>query len=191
MGGIAALVAPLWAAIVVAGVVVAGLYVPWVRGFATVGGVALVAAGCASVVYGQAVHHYLSGSNWPGAFTSSGKLIWIGVVLLLADAAISAFHWRVPRPLGSRALQSTGPATATPESGETEDSAADQLALPGAAPGPEGRPDPVGHVAEQPQPEAPAEESEAGAEESSSGAQSGEAERENDATAGEAGRAED
>jgi hypothetical protein len=123
-GAVAAMVVPLWAALVVAGVVVAGLYVPWVRGLAAAAGVVLVAAGCATVVYGQAVHHYLSGSNWPSAFTRSGNLIWIGVVLLLADAAISAFQLRLPRPLGSRALQSAEPAASSEAAAGGENSVA-------------------------------------------------------------------
>jgi hypothetical protein len=113
-GAIAALVAPLWAALGVAGVVAVGLHVRWVRGLATVGGVGLIAAGCASVVYGQGAHHYLPGSNWPSSFTNAGDLIWLGVVLLLADAAISAFRLRLPRPLASRALEATGPAPEEP-----------------------------------------------------------------------------
>ena len=119
-GIVAAMVVPLWAALVVACVVVAGLYVPWVRGVATAGGVVLVAAGCISVVYGQEVHRYLSGSNWPSSFTDAGNLIWLGVVLLLADAAISTFGLRLPRPLGSRALQAGRPAPITYEAERTE-----------------------------------------------------------------------
>ena len=114
-GLVAALVVPLWAALVVACVVVAGLYLPWARGVATAGGVALVAAGCAFVVYGQEVHRYLSGSNWPSSFTGAGDLIWLGVVLLLADAVISVFRLRLPRPLGPPSLQAGRPAPATGE----------------------------------------------------------------------------
>ena len=112
-GLVASLVVPLWAALVVAGVVVAGLYVPWVRGVATAGGVVSVAAGCISVVYGQHVHRYLPGSNWPSSFTGAGDLIWLGVVLLLADAVISAFRLRMPRALGSR-VPAGGPPCAEP-----------------------------------------------------------------------------
>ena len=119
-GAVAALVVPLWAALVWPAWSVVGLYVPWVRGLATAGGVALIAAGCASVVYGQEVHRYLSGSNWPSSFTSAGNLIWLGVVLLLADAAISAFRLRLPRPLGSRALQSAQPPPRHREPGTTD-----------------------------------------------------------------------
>jgi arabinofuranan 3-O-arabinosyltransferase len=164
-GAIAALVVPLWAALGVAGVVVVGLYVAWVRGLATAGGVALIAAGCASVVYGQEVHRYLSGSNWPGSFARAGNLIWLGVVLLVADAAISAFRLRLPRPLGSRALQSASPVTVTPEPGMTERETTDlestevdpALENP-AAEGRDEETEGVGQVREEPQPEALAEE---------------------------------
>ncbi len=129
-GLVAALVVPLWAALVVACVVVAGLYVPWARGVATAGGVALVAAGCAYVVHGQEFHRYLSGSNWPSSFTGAGDLIWLGVVLLLADAVISVFRLRLPRPLGPPSLQADRPAPAT---GEPNGSAPDDLAAGGSA----------------------------------------------------------
>jgi len=63
--------------------------VPWARAIATVGAVAFVVAGCLNVVQGQNVHHYLPGANWAGTFVNAGNLIWLGVVLLLADAVIS------------------------------------------------------------------------------------------------------
>ena len=135
-GVVASLVVPLWAALVVAGVVVAGLYVPWVRGVATAAGVVSVAAGCISVVYGQHVHRYLPGSNWPSSFTGAGDLIWLGVVFLLADAVISAFRLRIPRALGSRSLRSGRPAPATPETQGTE-SDGSVPAIPAAAVPPE------------------------------------------------------
>ena len=42
------------------------------------------------------------GSNWAGAFVHAGNLIWLGVVLLLADAVISGLGLRVPKPLRRR-----------------------------------------------------------------------------------------
>ena len=104
-GGVAALVAPPVAALVVAGVVILGLLVPWARAVATVGGIAFVVAGCVNVVQGQNVHHYLPGSNWAGSFVHAGNLIWVGVSLLLADAVISGLGLRVKKPLGRRATR--------------------------------------------------------------------------------------
>jgi len=104
-GGVAALVTPPRAGLVVAGVVTLGLLVPWARAVATVGAVALVVAGCINVVQGQNVHHYLPGSNWAGSFVHAGNLIWLGVVLLLADAVISGLGLRARKPLGRRALR--------------------------------------------------------------------------------------
>ncbi len=115
-GGVAALVVAPVAALVVAGVVILGLLVPWARAVATVGGIAFVVAGCVNVVQGQNVHHYLPGSDWAGSFVHAGNLIWVGVVLLLADAVISGLGLRVKKPLGRRATRAgTPPATpATP-----------------------------------------------------------------------------
>ena len=101
---------PPLAGLAVGVVVTAGLLVPWLRAVATVGGVAFIVAGCLNVVRGQQVHHYMPGSNWDGFFVNAGNLIWLGAVLLLADAVISAFGWRLKRPLGGRALRAgTGP----------------------------------------------------------------------------------
>ena len=100
-GGVAALVVPPRAGLVVAGIVALGLVVPWARAVATVGAVAFVVAGCINVVQGQNVHHYLPGSNWAGSFVNAGNLIWLGVVLLLADAVISGLGLRVRKPLRS------------------------------------------------------------------------------------------
>ncbi len=109
-GAIALLVVPPLAGLAVGVVVMAGLLVPWLRAVATVGGVAFIVAGCLNVVRGQQVHHYMPGSNWDGSFVNAGNLVWLGAVLLLADAVISAFGWRPKKPLGGRALRAgTGP----------------------------------------------------------------------------------
>jgi arabinofuranan 3-O-arabinosyltransferase len=78
--------------------VIAGLLIPWVRWVAAVGSVGFIVAGCLNVIRGQAVHHYLPGSNWAGSFVMAGNRIWIGVVLLLADAVIVSAGARSPRP---------------------------------------------------------------------------------------------
>jgi hypothetical protein len=59
--------------------------------------VGFVAAGCLAVITGQAAHHYLPGSNWAGSFVGAGNLIWVGIVLLLADAVIVSAGTRPPR----------------------------------------------------------------------------------------------
>ncbi len=118
-GGVALLVTPPLAGLAVAVVVTLGLLVPWLRAVATVGAVAFVVAGCINVVRGQQVHHYLSGSNWDGSFVNAGNLIWIGVVLLLADAVISAFGWRDKKPLSRRRLKA-GPARSPGEPAATD-----------------------------------------------------------------------
>jgi len=104
-GGVAALVTPPVDGLVVAGVVTLGLLVPWARAAATVGGVAFIVAGGINVVQGQNVHHFLPGSNWAGSFIHAGSLIWLGIVLLVADAVISGLGLRVRKPLGRRALR--------------------------------------------------------------------------------------
>ncbi|HWF15311.1 MAG TPA: alpha-(1-_3)-arabinofuranosyltransferase family protein, partial [Acidimicrobiales bacterium] len=104
-GGVALLVAPPLVGLVVAVLVLLGLLVPWARAAAVIGGVAFVVAGCLNVVEGQRVHHYLPGSNWDGSFIHAGNLIWVGVVLLVADAVISSFGLRVAKPLRRRELR--------------------------------------------------------------------------------------
>ena len=79
-----------------------GLLVPWARVLASVAGVACIVAGSVNVVQGQNVHHYLSGSNWAASFVNAGNLVWLGVVLLLADAVISG--------AGAARAQAGGPA---------------------------------------------------------------------------------
>jgi hypothetical protein len=78
--------------------VIAGLLIPWVRWIAAFGAVGFITAGCLNVIRGQAVHHYLPGSNWAGSFVAVGNRIWLGVVLLLADAVIVSAGARSPRP---------------------------------------------------------------------------------------------
>jgi len=112
-GGVAALVTPPAAALVVAGVVILGLLVPWARALATVGGIAFVVAGSINVVQGQRVHHFLAGADWAGAFVHAGNLIWLGVVLLLADAVVSGLGLRVDKPLGRRATRARAAPTST------------------------------------------------------------------------------
>jgi len=121
-GGVALLVARPLAGLVVGAIVAVGLLVPWLRAAATVAGVAAIVAGCLNLVEGQRVHHYLPGSNWAGSFVNAGNLIWLGVVLLLADAVISSFGLRVPKPRSRRSFRAvasskgepTGPAETIP-----------------------------------------------------------------------------
>jgi hypothetical protein len=104
-GGVALLVAPPLAALAVGVLVALGLVLRWARAVAVIAGIAFVVAGCLNVVQGQRVHHYLPGSNWDGFFVHAGNLIWIGVVLLVADAVISSFGLRVRKPVRRRALR--------------------------------------------------------------------------------------
>jgi arabinofuranan 3-O-arabinosyltransferase len=87
-GLVALALTPWWAGLAVAVVVCGSLLLPPVRWIATLGAIGFVVAGAASVVVGQIMHHYLPGSNWPASFVPSGNLIWLGVVLLVADAVI-------------------------------------------------------------------------------------------------------
>jgi len=97
-GVIAAGVTSLRVGAGIAVLVIAGLLIPWVRWIAAFGAVGFITAGCVNVVRGQAVHHYLPGSNWAGSFVAAGNRIWLGVVLLLADAVIVSAGARSPRP---------------------------------------------------------------------------------------------
>jgi hypothetical protein len=119
-GGVAALVTPPVAGLVVAGVVTIGLLLPWARGAAAVAGVALVVAGSLNVVQGQRVHHYLPGSNWDGSFVHAGNLVWLGVVLLLADAVAAALGRRASKPLGRRAMRAVVQPLPAPAADPTE-----------------------------------------------------------------------
>jgi hypothetical protein len=104
-GGVALLVAPPLAALAVGVLVAVGLVLRWARAVAVIAGIAFVVAGCLNVVQGQRIHHYLPGSNWDGFFVHAGNLIWIGVVLLVADAVISSFGLRVRKPVRRRQLR--------------------------------------------------------------------------------------
>jgi hypothetical protein len=108
-GAAALLVTPPAMGLVVASMVTLGLLVPWTRAIASVAGIACIVAGAINVVQGQNVHHYLSGSNWAASFVNAGNLIWLGVVLLLADAVISALGLRVAKPLRRRDLRAGAP----------------------------------------------------------------------------------
>ncbi len=108
-GGVALLVVTPAAALVVAVLVALGLLAPWARAAAVIGGVAFVVAGCLDVVQGQNVHHYLPGNDWAGSFVHAGNLVWLGVVLLVADAVISGLGLRLRKPVGRRALRAAGP----------------------------------------------------------------------------------
>jgi arabinofuranan 3-O-arabinosyltransferase len=168
-GAVALLVVPPLAGLAVGVVVTAGLLVPWLRVVATAGGVAFIVAGCLNVVRGQQVHHYMPGSNWDGSFVNAGNLVWLGAVLLLADAVISAFGWRSKRPLGGRALRAgTGPgpapapetdaapaATADDRSDETPEDV--EKEAPGEAPGGPGETPPPAAEPEEAPEEAPEE----------------------------------
>jgi hypothetical protein len=101
---VALLVAPPFAALAVGVLVAVGLVVSWARAVPVIAGIAFVVAGCLNVVEGQRVHHYLPGSNWAGFFIHAGNLIWIGIVLLVADAVISSFGLRVRKPVRRRQL---------------------------------------------------------------------------------------
>ena len=101
--GVTSLVLPGAVALVVGGVVVVGLLLPWARVVATVGALGFIVAGALNVIRGQYVHHYAPGSDWAGAFVHAGNLVWIGVALLLADGVISAFGLRTKRLRGRRA----------------------------------------------------------------------------------------
>jgi hypothetical protein len=107
-GAVASLVVSIAWALVVAALVAAGLLLPWARVVATVGAVGFIVAGALNVIRGQQVHHYLAGSNWAGSFVHAGNLIWVGVVLLLADGVIAAFGLRTRKPLRRRAVRAGG-----------------------------------------------------------------------------------
>ena len=115
-GGVAALVTPPLAGLVVAGVVTLGLLVPCARVVASVAAIACIVAGSINVVQGQNVHHYLSGSNWDGSFVHAGNLIWLGAALLLADAVIAALGLRVRRAAAASQAAGTGTGRGRPES---------------------------------------------------------------------------
>jgi arabinofuranan 3-O-arabinosyltransferase len=124
-GAVASLVVPTAWALGVGGLVAAGLLLPWARVVATVGALAFIVAGALNVVHGQQVHHYLPGSNWAGSFVHAGNLIWLGVVLLLADGVITAFGLRPRKPLGRRARRAGPPGAAVSPEGAEEGDGAD------------------------------------------------------------------
>jgi arabinofuranan 3-O-arabinosyltransferase len=97
-GLVAAAVTPLYVGLIVALAVAAGLRLPRLRALVTAAGVAFVVLGCLNVIVGQSMHHYLPGSNWAGSFVGAGNFIWVGVVMLMADAVIVSVGGRPLRP---------------------------------------------------------------------------------------------
>jgi arabinofuranan 3-O-arabinosyltransferase len=108
-GAAAAAVTSLAVGAGIAVLVAAGLVIPWVRWAATLGAFAFIVAGCLDVIRGQSVHHYLSGSNWAGSFVGAGNRIWLGVVLLLADAVIVSAGARAPRSAPPAPVEPSSP----------------------------------------------------------------------------------
>ena len=97
-GAVSAAVTSVEVGAVVVVLVFAGLLIPRARWVTAAGSVAFVTAGACNVIFGQAAHHYLPGSNWAGSFVHAGNLIWVGVVILLADAITVSTGERPPRP---------------------------------------------------------------------------------------------
>jgi hypothetical protein len=87
-GLVAAAVTTLETGAIVAVVMLAAMWVRRLRWLVTAGGLGFMVAGGLSVILGQAMHHFLPGSNWDGSFVHAGNLVWIGAVLLLTDAVM-------------------------------------------------------------------------------------------------------
>ena len=107
--GVAALVVSGPAALVVGALVALGLVVPWARVVAPWEESPSSSPAAPTWSQGQNVHNYLPGANWAGTFVQAGNLIWLGVVLLLADAVITGFGLRLNKPLGRRKLRAGDP----------------------------------------------------------------------------------
>ena len=138
--GVTSLVLPSGTALVIGGIVVIGLLLPWARVVATVGGLAFIVTGAYHVVRDQQIHHYAPGSDWAGSFVHAGNLIWVGVALLLADGVITAFGLRTKRLRGRRALRAGAGGQAAPgDAGGPDDGEG-----PGGPGGPEGPDGPGG-----------------------------------------------
>jgi arabinofuranan 3-O-arabinosyltransferase len=130
-GLVAAAVTPWWVALAVAVIVCASLLWRPVRWVATLGAVGFVVAGCVNVVSRQITHHYLPGSNWAGTFVTAGNLIWIGMILLLADAMIV-----VMRTAGPASAVDGPDGAGAPDDGTTDNGASTAKSTNGdAAPG--------------------------------------------------------
>ena len=93
--------APAWPSVAV--VVTLGPPRPWARAVATVGGVAFIVAGLHQRRPGPAASTTTCPApTGPASFVHAGNLIWLGVVLLLADAVDLR-----PRAAGPQAARST------------------------------------------------------------------------------------
>lgn len=67
----------------------AALLVPHVRLLTSLLAVGLLAAGGATVVWGQLYHFIPESSNWPTAYDSAGVLVWMAAVFLVVDVVVT------------------------------------------------------------------------------------------------------
>jgi hypothetical protein len=93
-GGLAGAVTAWIAAPIIAGAVIIGCLVPWIRLLFVLAPVGLLAATGYYMVYEQLKYRYVSAIGWPASFPAANTLTWMAVVALLAAAVVEVARWR-------------------------------------------------------------------------------------------------
>jgi hypothetical protein len=93
-GLVAALVSRWWVGIVVAACVLAVLVRPRLRFLLTIGAPACIAIAAVYVVVQQYRYRYPYGYFWVDHFSAVANVVWLGVLLLAADAVVELVRRR-------------------------------------------------------------------------------------------------
>jgi hypothetical protein len=94
VGIVGAAVSRGWVGLLAAALVVLVALVPRTRFLVSVGAPLALAAAALYVVVQQYRYDYVADLDWPGRFTSVNNLVWLAVVLLLADVVIEVLRRR-------------------------------------------------------------------------------------------------
>jgi hypothetical protein len=97
----AAFVARWWIGVVVAACVLAVLLRPRLRFLLTIGAPACVVITAVYVVVQQYRHRYPYEYFWVDHFDAIANIVWLGVLLLAADAVVELVRRRTRAPRGS------------------------------------------------------------------------------------------
>lgn len=88
VGIVGALVSRWWVGLVAAALVALVAVVPRARFLVSLGAPVALASAALYVIVQQYRHDYVADLDWPGRFTAVNNLVWLAVILLLADAVI-------------------------------------------------------------------------------------------------------
>ena len=96
VGVVGAVVASWWVGLVAGALVALVAYRPRLRFLITLGAPAALAACAAYVVVQQYRHDYVPDLDWPPRFYDINNVVWLALILLLADLAVELVRRRAP-----------------------------------------------------------------------------------------------